>query len=526
MRRPERALAAALLLAAAAAVPARALKVEVYGRTPAALGGRPIRVASGHALVQLSSGTAASSLDAALAGFGARRVTDLGGGWLLVSWSDASTVAQKLALLRSVPGLAQVQPDYAHTVDRVPDDPLVNAQYALDRVDAFGAWEFDTGASTRVTIAVIDTGIDGTQPDLKDKLTNTVSLAFDPTTGVQSADNPPTAACEHATEVSGVAAASSDNGLQVAGMSWGAQLVSYKVFSASDCNADCSDNGGNLCQTSDTAIIAALNKAASFQTDPSYGHVVVNMSLGGAGSCAAALQTAVTNAVNAGVVVVAAAGNDSSAVNTPGDCDGVITMGASDSSDQIAYFSSRGTVMTAHGLVAPGVSVLTTAPGGGTSSPSGTSFSSPMGAGLAALMLSAKPTLQPSDVLADMRGGADDIGQPSTLQGAGRLNAYRTMRLVVKGTLAGFDGESKPIAFPNPFRLSRSPRVSFALPPGLQTSGAKIKIYTQDGRFVREVDGLSWDGRNGDGNLVATGTYVFVVENGGSSTSGRMAVIR
>jgi thermitase len=526
LRRPERALAAALLLAAAA-VPARALKTEAYGRTAAALGAESIRVASGHALVLVSSGTAPSSLDAALAGFGARRLADLGGGWLLVGWSDASPVAQKLALLRALPGLLEIQPDYAHTVSRVPDDPLVSAQYALNRVDAYGAWEYETGASTRVTIAVIDAGIDHTQPDLSAKLTNTVSYAFDPTTGVRSGNNPPTPACEHATNVAGVAAASTDNGLQVAGMSWGAQLVSYKVFADADCHTDCSDAAGyDSCTTEDAATIAALNQAKSEEGDPSYGRIVVNMSLGGAGSCSTALQSAVSASTAAGVVVVAAAGNDSEAVNSPGDCDGVITMGATDNSDQIAYFSSRGPVMSEHGLVAPGVSILTTDLNGGTSSPSGTSFASPMGAGLAALMIAAKPTLTPSDVLTDMRAGADNIGQPSTLQGAGRMNAYKSLRLALYGTLAGFDGQQKPIAFPNPFRLSRTPQVSFSVPPNLQGAGTTIKVYTQDGHLVRQLDGLTWDGRNGDGNLVATGTYLFVVQSGGASGIGRMAVIR
>lgn len=520
MRRLEPALLALLL-----AAPARALKTETLGGAAAAAAGvKTLTVASGQALLRLSSGTAPSALDGPLAAAGAVRLSDLGSGWIGVGWSNGARVADKLAALKALPGVAAADPSRVYRPLRLPDDPLVNAQYALSQVNAPAAWEYETGASSRVTIAVVDSGIDGTQPDLAAKLTNTTSMAFNPNTGVVSADNPPTAACDHATRVAGVAAASSDNGLQVAGMSWGAQLVSYKVFRNSDCPApDCSDAG---CLTNDPGIVAAINQAVAVQNTAAYGHVVVNMSLGGSGSCPAAVQTAVTNAVAAGVVVVAAAGNDGGAVNNPGNCAGVIPMGATDSTNQVAAFSSRGAELASGGLVAPGVAVLTTDISSGTANATGTSFASPMGAGLAALVLSAKPALTPAQVQTDLRAGAEDVGQSATVQGAGRMNAYRSLRLAVKGTLGGFDGEQKPIAFPNPFRTSRDATVSFAYPPSLQGGDAAIKIYTMDGQFVREVRGLSWDGKNASGNPVASGAYVFVVSTGKGSARGRLAVIR
>jgi flagellar hook assembly protein FlgD len=286
------------------------------------------------------------------------------------------------------------------------------------------------------------------------------------------------------------------------------------------------------CSASDNAIAGAINKAVTLQNTGSYGLMVINMSLGApATPCSGTLQTAITAAVNAGIVVVAAAGNDGAGVNSPGNCAGVIPMGATDNTSQIASFSSRGPELASSGLVAPGVAVLTTDLNGGTVGASGTSFASPMGAGLAALILSAKPSTTPNAALVAnvsslMRGGAQSIGQPSTVQGAGQMDVYRSLRLTVKGTLAGFDGDQKPIAFPNPFRVSQSGTVTISIPQALQGTGTDIKIYTLQGGIVRDLSEPLWDGKNSNGNLVASGTYVFVVTTSAGSSRGRMAVIR
>jgi subtilisin family serine protease len=534
LRRPELAAALALLLA----LPAFALKTETFGLSrPSVKGGvrRPLLVSSGQALIRIASGTAPASLDAPLAALGARRLADIGHGWLLVGWKDAAPVSQRLSALRAVPGVAAAEPNRAHTVNIVPNDPDVSSQYWLSKVDAFRAWELGTAATDKVTIAVIDTGIDGSHPELAGKLANTTSMAFDPSSGAPSANNPPTPACEHATEVAGVAAAASNNGNQIAGMAWGAQLVSYKIFADADCTANCSDESAGGCVTNDAAIAAAINQAVSVQNTPAYGHVIINMSLGGpaaTNSCAVdspAVQTAISAAISAGVPVIAAAGNDGGPVNSPAYCTGVIPAGASDASDQIAWFSSNGPELRDHGVVAPGVNILTTHPGGGESSPAGTSFSSPMTAGAAALLVSAMPTLTPSDVENFLRLGADDIHYSNLLQGAGRLNAYNSMYRAIRGTPppAGDIGRvAKAFAYPNPLPLSKAGGVQFSIPPGIAGGVVSVMIYTVDGRFVREVNSGIWDGRNTAGNKVATGAYVFTVKTAKGESTGRMTVIR
>ena len=495
-------------------------------------------VTSGQALVRLSIGISASSLDSALQSLGAVRGADLGGGWLLIRWSDASSVASKLPALGNLPGIAQVQPSHVYKLNRIPND-LASMQYAPLNVDAVRAWELETGGTSRVTVAVIDTGIDGSHPDLSAKLANTTSIAYDPNTGAVGVPNDPlTPACEHATEVAGVAAASTDNGLDIAGMSWGAQLVSLKVFADADCNpSNCDANP--LCTTNDAAIISAINYAAAAANTAPYGRVVVNMSLGcstsGVGACAvcagSALATAISNAIAPphNVVVVAAAGNDGSSVNNPGDCPGVIPAGATDSGNNITSFSSNGPELASGGVVAPGFAVLTTAPGGGTASVSGTSFASPMVAGTAALLLSAKSTLTPAQVQADIRGGAVSLGLPPNNQGAGLLNAYNSVSIAMTGSLPranGFNADAKPFASPNPMRLSSGNGALISIPPSLKGSNLDIKIYTMGGLLVREVTTPIWDGKNNNGNLVASGSYMFVVKTSAGSARGRLAVIR
>ncbi|MEK7382254.1 MAG: S8 family serine peptidase, partial [Elusimicrobiota bacterium] len=480
------------------------------------------------------SQTAPSSLDAALSAFGLSRGTALGGGWHLILWSAARPVSQALAQLQVLPGIVETQPSHVYNVKRVPSDPLLGNQWALPAVSALNAWDLETGFSSRVTIAVVDTGVDSTHPDLTAKFSNTFSAAFDPNNGAYSPNNPSTPACNHATRVAGVAGAYANNHFEVAGMSWGAQLVSLKVFADADCSIDCGDKGAGQCLTNDPAIIAAINYSTGVVNTAAYGRIVVNMSLGGVEACGPALKAAITNAVAVGVVLVTAAGNDGGAVNTPGNCSGVIPVGATDSSGQIAAFSSRGAELANNGLVAPGVSVLTTDLSGKTATATGTSFASPMVAGAAALLLSAKPTLTPTQVKTDLRAGAEPLGGPLNNQGAGLLNAYRSLYLAINGSLPASTPASPSLsadlpqtyAFPNPFRLSESSRALFFVPPAIQTTAMLIRVYTLDGRLVRELGAPVWDGKNNDGNRVASGTYVFHVSNGSQSSRGRVSVLR
>jgi thermitase len=461
-------------------------------------------------------------------------------GWTHVALAPGTRVADGISLLRSQVGVLRAEPNHVYTVVRAPSDPEFNSQYHFAKISAPAAWEFEVGTSCLTTVAVLDTGIEGTHPDLVGKLAGLNHQACldacAPETGAPTA----VAACNHATEVAGLAAASTDNALQVAGVSWGSKLLSMRLFAQSDCTSDCGDAAGlNSCSTSDTRMANALTFLRTVQNTAAYGHIVANMSLGclpgslGCNACTVTLQPAIDLALDAGIVIVAAAGNSGpggGTVNNPGACPGVIPVGATDIADTVASYSSRGPELAARGLSAPGDGVTSTTTGGAVSGGlRGTSFASPIVAGAAALILSAKPNsvvnhLQ-NDVQNTLRGSADAVGDSSSY-GAGRLNLFRALRLTARGTLAGFDGDQKPIAFPNPFRLSQATLVTLSIPKSLVGTGTDIKIYTMDGKFVRELTTQLWDGKNADGNLVASGSYMFVVKTSAGSSTGRLAVIR
>lgn len=512
-----------------------------------------IDVVAEQVLVKFTSGTSTADKTAALAARGWTVLQELSGiGWTLAGLPSGMSVVDALSIAKTIPAVELVEGNMVYAPIRYPSDPSALSQYGLSQINAAGAWEYETGSTNLVTVAVIDTGIEGTHPDLQGKILVAESRSWAADGGVP-AGTPLVPACSHGTQVAGVAAAMTDNAVGIAGVSWGAKLVSLKVFNDADCASDCASVNINGCGTSNAAVANALDYArTTLQNGVNTGKVVVNMSLGctpGAVGCPEACPASVRDALNAAVVagipVFISAGNDGGAINNPAACAsviaagaGVVPVGATDEGNNIASFSSRGPALASHGLVAPGKSVLTTTLSGGYATASGTSFSAPHAAGVAALILAARPAFTPAQVQATLRGGSEGIGVaslgPSSLatqpmgntSGAGRLNAFRSMRLAVNGTLAGFDGEETPIAFPNPFKPTESGAVSFAIPQSLAGSKTKIKIFTVTGELVRELNGLSWDGKNTQGHPVASGTYIFLVSSSAGTGKGRLAVVR
>lgn len=227
--------------------------------------------------------------------------------------------------------------------------------WGIKRVNAAGAWTHVTGAGVKV--AVIDTGIDYTHPELAPNYKggwNAVTQGPDPMDDQG-----------HGTHVSGTVAAVRD-GQGVAGVAPRAELYGVKVLDK---------NGSGQYSW----IVAGIEWAVDNKMQ------VINMSLGGR-SGTAALAAAMTEAHKAGIAIVCAAGNDSGAVNYPAKYPEAIAVSASDSSDKLAYFSSKGPELS---VIAPGVSVYSTKRGGGYTTMSGTSMASPHAAGLAALAVEA-----------------------------------------------------------------------------------------------------------------------------------------
>ena len=271
------------------------------------------------------------------------------------------------AMAASVPGHAVKALRANRHVARVEPDGIIKATqeslpWGVNRIDAELVHAADnTGAGTNV--AVIDTGMDYTHPDLDANYRGGYDFV--------NADADPMDDNGHGTHCAGVVAAER-NGMGVVGVAPGASLYILKVLDAS--------GSGHY-----SDLIAALEWCA----DPANGIQVVSMSLSGT-SDSTVLQAACNNAYGAGVLLVAAAGNSGNppgkgdSVEYPAKYDSVIAVGATDINDRRPRWSSTGPALE---LAAPGVSIHTTYVGGGYATFDGTSAACPHVSGTAALAI-------------------------------------------------------------------------------------------------------------------------------------------
>ena len=336
------------------------------------------------------------------------------GGDLLVVKVPAGTVQQAIADLEKQPGVIYAEPNYYVTAqDVIPNDPAFPNQWGLLRINAPAAWEISRGAAG-VTIAIIDSGVDFHQPDLAAKIVVGYNY-FDLSAKPQDYFG-------HGTMVASVAAAISNNHQGIAGVSWGARIMPVKVL----------DSGGH-------GDFLGVAKGIDFAT--AHNVRVINLSLGGSadpnGSDAQTLCSAVADAVAAGIVVVAAAGNHPPGVSSvlyPAACPGALAISATDVNDNIASFSNHGPQVA---LAAPGADIIADGwLGGGRPSlvtESGTSFSAPLVSGAAAILLGIPGNFYSSDVIRQLETTAQDLGDPGRdpYFGFGLLQLDAALRLAV-----------------------------------------------------------------------------------------------
>lgn len=272
--------------------------------------------------------------------------------------------------------------------------------WGVDRVRAPASWDYTEGAGVRV--AVIDTGIDSSHPDLQGK----VDGGYDAFTDTESPENYRDGN-GHGTHVAGTIAAKKD-GRGVVGVAPRARLYSVRVLDA--------DGSGSLSGVIKGIVWCANN-----------GIQVANMSLGAA-TGSDTMQRALRYAKARGVIVVAAAGNSGGAVGFPAAYPETIAVAASDWNDHVAVFSSRGPEVD---FIAPGVAVVSSAMGGDFANFSGTSMATPHVTGLAALAVAQgwRGLDGPDGVMAQLQKAARPLnGVPVTEQGAGMIDAGRLTR--------------------------------------------------------------------------------------------------
>lgn len=361
-------------------------------------------------------------------------VYDLGGAQVLVVELSGDGDVPGYQKLRSHPRVMEVEEDYYANwlkMDAAPALPSFEsvkaglprlsaapapgaaagpqdgeAPWGVLKVNAPAVWNKRDGKTQGqgVRVAVIDTGVDCSHPDLNCDLSEGYN-ALDPE-ATPFDDN------EHGTHVAGTIAGRWD-GKGVVGVAPLARIIPVKALDKT--------GGGDV-----SGIINGIVWAAQHNVD------VINMSLGDP-TPSRALQRAVAYALSKGVTIVAAAGNSGPAdgtVSYPGAYDGVIAVSASGPDDSIAKFSSRGPQVS---FIAPGVDVLSTVPGGGYKKHSGTSMAAPHVAGLAALAISYGGAGSPSEVASLFQGAAKPLCRAGSCldgdqQGGGLIDASKLGR--------------------------------------------------------------------------------------------------
>lgn len=313
--------------------------------------------------------------------------------------AEPGQMAAVAARLRADPAVASVVVDRLRHVSDFPatppNDPGFVGGYQGDliRMGVQTAWLTTIGSPTQV-VAVIDSGMDRTHEDL-----DAVSVVYpwNAITGTTDVTDD----VGHGTHVIGEIAAETNNGVGISGIAPGVTIMPIKACSPGGCwNSDI-DNGIDWARM--------------------HGATVINMSLGGSGASSTE-QTIIANAYNAGITVVASAGNSGDGtISYPAAYADVISVAATDNSDAHASFS---TYNAAVDLSAPGVGIWSTVPGGYDAF-DGTSMSSPHVAAVAAMVRSVHPTFTPAQVEFTLEATAVDLGAAGRddVFGFGRVDA-------------------------------------------------------------------------------------------------------
>ena len=363
-----------------------------------------------------------------------------------------ANVDAHLAILRADPDVEFAEADLRRFPHAVPNDPLFAGQWYLQNsaltpsaVDAVNAWDLTTGSSG-VIVADLDTGVRYDHPDLlraseggrllpgfdfiRDSGKANDGDGWDPDPSdpgdwvtAAEASSGVFGSCQqgdsswHGTRVAGIIGALANNSRGIAGLGWNGWILPVRAL--------------GKCGGSDSDILAAMLWAGGVPVDGAppnpYPARIINMSLGGRGSCLQTYRTAIDQLAARGALVVASVGNEGSVVVSPANCPGVVGVAGIRHVGTKVGFSNLGPGVA---LGAPGGNCVNIGPGEpclysidtttnlGTQAPGasaytdqfrfnvGTSFSAPIVSGIAGLMASVNGRLSPADILARLKEGA------------------------------------------------------------------------------------------------------------------------
>lgn len=454
-------------------------------------------------LIQTRAGLSDGEVEKAIRGHGGRRIYQLSRiGVQVVELPPGANAEAVARALSKNPHFKFAEPDYWVAPEFTPNDPYYGSSWHLPKIGAPAAWDRNRGQN--VTIAVLDTGVDGSHPDLKGQLVPGWNF-YDKNADTSDVHG-------HGTGVAGAAAASGNNSLGVASVAFNARIMPVRI-SRPDGYASFSTIANGLMWAADQ------------------GARVANISYAVSGS--STVRSAAQYMRNKGGLTVVAAGNDGSGLSIA-PTDTMITVSATGSSDVLTSWSNYGDVVD---VSAPGVSIYATSRGGGYGKKSGTSFASPVTAGVVALLKSARPELPASEIEKLLFASATDLGTQGKDQkyGWGRVHAGAALQ-------AALGQEETPAAPPTvaitaptggtvqglvPVNVSAASSVGIAkvdlLVNGVQIASDKTSPYGFSWDSAQTADGtakLMAYAYDTAGNYTASSTVTVSIANGTSSGGG------
>jgi thermitase len=342
----------------------------------------------------------------------------------------------KNILLNSGYEIIYAEPNRLCYTDFVPNDPYYSYQWAHKKTQAEAAWDIEKG-DKNIKIGIIDTGCDENHEDLTNNVDHSLGYDFVDIDTVaykklnyaliagedyNTQDSDPSDFNGHGTHVSGIIGAEGNNSIGVTGVCPTCTLVPLRAgFSIKDA-------GGNEVGALETISIV---NAICYATEN--GISVLNMSFGSSDSSLSE-KDVIDNAYDNNIVIVAAAGNNSTDSKFyPAAYNNVISVASTYESDQRSYFSNYGNWIT---VSAPGSSIYSTIPkvGGALTDPSGyrsldgTSMAAPYVSGLAALILSNRNNLTSADVKSIIANNTDIPNENNIYFGSGRVNVLKAIQ--------------------------------------------------------------------------------------------------
>ncbi|MGG0643196.1 S8 family serine peptidase [Sporosarcina gallistercoris] len=427
-------------------------------------------------------------------------ITDIAPSVQLFSFETPADMKEAAEKLNQQPLVERVEPNYERKLAVAASDPYYRNQWWIPHVKAPSLWNLSSDQTGSVIVAVIDSGIDRSIPDFKGRIAPGGYNFVDKSSNVNDS-------LGHGTSVSGIIASVMNNQYGIAGISgpYDVSILPLKTIRE--------DGTGTVSMN-----IQAIDYAIQRHVD------VINISQGGQTSSEIE-KDAIRRAAEAGILIVASAGNDAEKGNPtmyPAAYDEVLSVASINELSQHSYFSTYNAGVD---ISAPGERIATNHPGGSVVSASGTSFSAPIVAGAAAMAIANIPELSPAQLTGLLTSTSKDLGAPGKdpYYGAGMLDLERlataismknTENRIVHPTKIELDQSMLSLAVGNPATRSIAILKATVLPANATnrlvtwiSSDPAVATVDQTGAVSAQREGKTIvTAKTVDGGLTATAT--------------------